>query len=701
MKILGYITLKPRDDQAYSGFRGEIAKIDAEPHVMAVARKLFGDHAKTRREAGRLTHKVLTMALNGATAKDLLWFSDRYPMDMSTDHLSHLREMAEEYDRILNSVAEADNDPVQRLSSQAAIPAVALRDHQIRFVNMASKVGRMLLADVMGLGKTIGGLGTLTEPQSRPAIVVCPPHLCRQWMREIKRVYPTFTTHLISGFKNYVLPEVDVLVTSYNRLAPWQDVLIPRAFSTAIFDEVHDLRKTSTGKRDAAAAISSKASRVFGLSGTPIFNYGIELHSVLDVISPGCLGTEDDFASEWCVDDKVREPAVLNSYLKSRGLMLRRTPEEVGFNFGQASKHFYTLDSDLETLKSVQDTMRALALSILSVPLNEAAEYARDFDWKLRHATGVAKAKPVAQFVRMMAEQGEKVVLAGWHRDIYDIWNQELVHLNPVMFTGTESPKEKDEAVRKFLEDDSCMVFIISLRSGAGLDGLQRVSRSVVFGELDWSPHVMDQVLKRVDRDGQMHHPQGFYLAITDGSDPFIMSILNAKRSQHDGLIEGQDAEASIIEGSARDPERIREMAKAYLTGLGEEIPITVVESGTLSQVADALRRIKVPTNTEEEMQEALSSILPGMLPEATVTREFRVGPRSRLDFLVEGVGERIAVELKATAQDRQAVYRQVRKYVKEAKVSSVVLFCPWFGIPSFMVDDTPVVIIDCTKNSV
>jgi hypothetical protein len=53
-----------------------------------------------------------------------------------------------------------------------------------------------------------------------------------------------------------------------------------------------------------------------------------------------------------------------------------------------------------------------------------------------------------------------------------------------VFFTGRESQAEKHEAKRAFCSGES-KVLIMSLRAGAGLDGLQRVASIVVFGELD------------------------------------------------------------------------------------------------------------------------------------------------------------------------------------------------------------------------
>jgi hypothetical protein len=204
----------------------------------------------------------------------------------------------------------------------------------------------------------------------------------------------------------------------------------------------------------------------------------------------------------------------------------------------------------------------------------------------------------------------------------------------------------------------------------------------------------MDQNIARLSRDGQTGHVQAFFLTVNDGADPFMINVLNLKRSQHDGLIEGKEGEALVLQ-TGFDKDRVREMAAAYLRSIGEEVPVPIAETGLLAEVAAALRRIRVPTTTEAEMQAALAGVLPGLLPTANVAKEVKVGTRSRLDFLVSRGEERVAIECKVSHTKRAEVYRQVRRYAEEAQITSLVLFAPWSGVPSFLIDKTPVIVVD------
>jgi SNF2 family DNA or RNA helicase len=118
----------------------------------------------------------------------------------------------------------------------------------------------------------------------------------------------------------------------------------------------------------------------------------------------------------------------------------------------------------------------------------------------MRQATGLAKAPHVADFVRLLVESGERVILFGWHHAVYRIWEERLSDLGVAWYTGTESATKKDAEFSRFLRKE-VPILVMSLRAGAGLDGLQHGCRTLVFGELDWSPAVLAQCEGRLHRD--------------------------------------------------------------------------------------------------------------------------------------------------------------------------------------------------------
>jgi SNF2 family DNA or RNA helicase len=149
----------------------------------------------------------------------------------------------------------------------------------------------------------------------------------------------------------------------------------------------------------------------------------------------------------------------------------------------------------------------------------------------------------------------------GWHRAVYDIWLRELADLNPQMYTGTESGTQKLHAKEEFLSGRSNLL-IMSLRSAAGLDGLQARCSTIVFGELDWSPGVHHQCIERLSRDGQENPVMAMFLVAEDGSDPPMMGILGLKASEANQVIDPTLG----VQTAYSDESRVRLIAERYLS---------------------------------------------------------------------------------------------------------------------------------------
>jgi len=304
-----------------------------------------------------------------------------------------------------------------------------------------------------------------------------------------------------------------VLLINYQKLAGWAETLAQFGKSI-IFDEVQELRKPNSAKYAAAGYIASKMKYRMGLTATPIYNYGNEFYTVLDVLFPGALGTREEFGMEWCGGNtgdkaKIHNPRAFGLYLRENGLMLRRTRADVGRELPEVQIIPHYVETDPEYLDRVKGACVELAKLILSTSYAERGvkmHAAEELSNKLRQATGIAKAPYVAEFVRLLIESGEKVVLYGWHREVYALWQTMLKDFKPALYTGSESTAHKEESKRRFVDGETPLI-MISLRSGAGLDGLQHVCRTVVFGELDWAPGVHEQCLSE---DTEVLTPGGF-----------------------------------------------------------------------------------------------------------------------------------------------------------------------------------------------
>jgi DNA excision repair protein ERCC-6 len=199
-----------------------------------------------------------------------------------------------------------------------------------------------IIGDEMGLGKTIQVIAFLaglhySKKLTRPAIVICPATVMKQWVNEFHRWWPPFRVSILhtsgSGMINVksesreedrlmsqswdfersrppakgqkaarrilnrVLEEGHVLVTTYSGLQTYASLLIPVDWGCAILDEGHKIRNP-----DTAITIHCKELRTphrLILSGTPMQNNLTELWSLFDFVFPMRLGTLVNFRNQF------------------------------------------------------------------------------------------------------------------------------------------------------------------------------------------------------------------------------------------------------------------------------------------------------------------------------------------------------------------------------------------------------------------
>ena len=199
-----------------------------------------------------------------------------------------------------------------------------------------------IIGDEMGLGKTIQAIAYLaslhhSQKLTKPAIIVCPATLMKQWVNEFHRWWPAFrvsilhssgsgmmnlgkessrenaltsemmgsygSRHLSAGQKaakriiKRVTEEGHVLVTTYSGLQSYADTLVDVDWDCAILDEGHKIRNP-----DAGITFSCKELRTphrIILSGTPMQNSLVDLWSLFDFVFPMRLGNLVTFKNQF------------------------------------------------------------------------------------------------------------------------------------------------------------------------------------------------------------------------------------------------------------------------------------------------------------------------------------------------------------------------------------------------------------------
>lgn len=546
--------------------------IGAAPHIMAKLKRTFPRYDQTPRG-----HLILSATRE--IARDLEWFIGRYPLEaVDAETLATLKAQASAH-RDSEEATLRILEGYETWEAGERQPEVTPREYQLVPPALLRANGYLLLGDDTGLGKTLAGTLIFCDPGALPALVVTPTHLAKQWKRELAKYYPWLTSHIISQGTPYDPSKrrdmkgkhPDILIVNYHKLGGWGDELAGK-IQTLVCDEADELRTgPSTGSGGggsrwytAAQMIAAKAQYTLLATATPVHNYGNEIYNVVSVMDPDVLGTKEEFTREWG-GKIIKDPRALGTYLRDQGIMLRRTRADVGRELPPVLPIEQAVETDHRKLEElIKGGITAMAEIVLDNSLAQTDRWsaAGRLEEAARRATGIAKAPYVARFVEMLLDQEEKVLLAGWHHDVYEIWLHMLEQYNPVRYTGTESPTQKDAAARRFIDGDS-RVMLMSVRSGAGLNGLERVCSTVVFGEIDWSPAKHTQVIGRLNRDGQSRNVAAFFLRSESGADPAMFTVLDVKNRIAKPIV---DPDAPLVEATPEAAmNRVKLLARSVL----------------------------------------------------------------------------------------------------------------------------------------
>ena len=457
-------------------------------------------------------------------------------------------------------------DESQKLTSGAHIRVPAdqeLWDFQKASVEYALRRTHTLVADQPGLGKTPIAIAYANEIRARRVLCIVPANIRGQWERRIRQwttmrwpyhIYPIFFG------RHGVHPDANWTIVSYDlaRSPGIGSALAKGLYDLLVIDEGHYL-KTSDSKRTHAVfgggrhrafdPIASRCGAVMVLTGTPLPNRPREAFTLAKNLDWSSIDymTEEDFRFRFNPSE-LKEGERLNpatgkiekfKYMDERSgrhmelqnrlrasFMVRHLKRDV---MPQLAFPEYDIIQLTET-EPVKQALKAEQLLDIDPESLQGADTKVMGDFAVaRHMMGVALAPQIADYIDMLLEGGEeKLVLAGWHHDVLDIWQRALEKWGVVRIDGYTSAKNKEKYVYQFQTNPFVRVCMGNLQSmGVGTDGLQDVCNHVLIGEPSPVPGDNQQVVDRLDRGGQKGKVQAdFFVAPNSIMERILASSL-------------------------------------------------------------------------------------------------------------------------------------------------------------------------------
>ncbi len=440
--------------------------------------------------------------------------------------------------------------------------------HQVQTARMVIEElnGRALLADEVGLGKTIeAGLilkEYLLRGMAKRVLILTPASLITQWQQELKTKFDlSFKNHLeINDWEesDLVIASLDTAKSQKNQAAVQQI-----KYDLLIIDEAHKLKNRKTKNWRFVNAINTKY--LLMLTATPIQNDMIELFNLISIIRPGHLSTVAKFKEDFLAEKDKRLPK--NSIKLKKMLseiMIRHRRADTLIKFPQRYVHTHSIElnpDEAELYRELTDFIRKryftlpthknprginrLTLILLQKLMGSSTQalaraldkmissnfYKDDFDSSLKKlldmARNVKHSRKGQVLMEIVKSLNEKVIIFTQFRGTQDYIVKQLrdAGYSVAVFNGQLSQPEKDRCIEDFRGEKQILV---STESGGEGRNLQFCKVLINF-DLPWNPMRIEQRIGRIHRLGQNDDVHIINLSAKDTIESYVLELLDKK----------------------------------------------------------------------------------------------------------------------------------------------------------------------------
>ena len=471
---------------------------------------------------------------------------------------------------------------------------------------------RALIGDAPGLGKTIQGLGCLiTDPETLlPAVIVAPKNVTVNWMKESRKWLPTVPTKLIETVHDEI-PAGNwkgVSILSWEMMVAHMDEIIAAGTACVIADEAHYAKNPTAQRTKALITVLEKVPHALLLTGTPIKNVVVELHTLLAALDAETWGTRKAFADQYVEEQKkvqgggikyigVKEVDPLQQRLACS--MVRRLKEDALKDLPPKQRVYFTVsmtpeqraeyeqaEEDFEAwyVAAVEKRVRE-ELAKAGVDENTASEQARDQATakaeaylraqaivklgEMRRIVGQIKTQPAIDLAKKLVAEGENVVIFAAHKPVVKGIARALdaTGIPYGVIDGDASAQERAKATDDF-QAGRIRVIVASEAAKEGLT-LTRAANTI-FVERYWTPADEQQAEDRIHRIGQTRAVVITYLHVPGTVDDTMHALIETKRALVDRVLGDDDIEEQDRNDTQAD------FVRFLIKGRGKPPPVAV-----------------------------------------------------------------------------------------------------------------------------
>ncbi|MFP3999548.1 MAG: SNF2-related protein [Desulfobacterales bacterium] len=482
----------------------------------------------------------------------------------------------EHYDLVMDAVRLRFKETFDHLLCLSTLKEITSLEYQEETARKVLKTfrGRALLADEVGMGKTIEAAMVLKEylmrRMIRNVLILAPTPLVSQWREELSAKFglqfistddPDFRAAEGEFWQQpFIVASINIAKSKKNFNA-----VSGQEWDLVIADEAHHFKNRNT--LNWKLLNSLKKRFLLLLTATPVENNLMELYNLITLLKPGQLKTASAFKEEFMTRGDPTDP---RNRTRLKGLldqvMVRNTRAVA--NIQIPPRFAETLrtdpaDSEAELYKQVSELVRDINASngsrrqlTLKHLLAEAGsspgavektlfELSDKHDLTGRHRDAI---REILNLISSMGETGKNKAVLDLLRStdekiiVFVKYRATLDHLSELLkrhkigyslFHGQMPNARKDREIEKFRAENQ--VLLTTELGGEGRN-LQFCRRMINY-DLPWNPMRIEQRIGRIHRIGQTREVLIYNLCAAGTAEDYILDILDRKINMFEMVI--------------------------------------------------------------------------------------------------------------------------------------------------------------------
>lgn len=420
-------------------------------------------------------------------------------------------------------------------------------EHQKVAIEKLVGTKKFILADSMGVGKSISASIAALETGVKKILIICPSSLKLNWEREFRH-YTDKSIYIAEG-KHFSL-EDDIVIVNYDILKNFYDLndkensLITKAgFELIIIDEAHFLQNPQANRTKIVNSFAKNVKYLWLLTGTPMTSRPMNYFNLLSLVESPVAANWMAYAIRYCegYQFSVGRKKIWNTSGASNLDELRE----------RTSKQFLRRLKE-DVLDLPEKIITPVYLDLKSKDYEElVGEY---YDWyntkkeesksltiqfsklmKVRQVIANEKIKHTIELAENIIAQEKKVIIftnfTNTLQQIHQHFGKKAVFID-----GSCSTVQRQYAVDQFQENDKVVVFVGNLKAaGAGIT--LTAAEACIMNDLSFVPSDHGQAEDRAYRYGQKNCVSIYYPLFHNTIEGAIYDILSNKKNVIDTVM--------------------------------------------------------------------------------------------------------------------------------------------------------------------